>query len=189
MNRPEEKRAILKKVQIKMIKEHGKELSLNEIVIILCESYLKDLKITKEQEQKILLAAQIAKISPLQVMGKACDWASKFYTKKYKNSEIKGRSLKERPLSPGTAYWRIDSFVKKVMKNNDHAKDSHNKVFINQTYLAKNQGSNRSAIKGYLEHNKEEIKRHHRKHKLHARHNIEVNAPFIKQKGMDKEEL
>ena len=62
------------------------------------------------------------------------------------------------------------------MKKNDSTKLKENKIFINQTYLIKNQGSNRDAVKGFLELNRELLESHHKKHGLRPRHNIEVNS-------------
>ena len=178
------KRALLEKIQISIKSKTGYLPSLNEAIICAAQSYLNDIHLNKQQTSKIELAATAAKMTPLQILDKACDWASRFYSNKYsveaqdlKNQKSNG-TLDE--FSAGSAYLRIHEFVTKLMKKNDSSKKKEDMVFINQTYLTKHQGSNRDAIKGYLQLHADVLDKHHKKHDLNPRHNLEVNTYFGK---------
>jgi hypothetical protein len=172
----EKKKRLLTDIQKRLEERTGLAYSLNEVIIMLCEEYLKDIKLSDTMTRKIVRAADSAKMSPLQILGKACDWAEKFYYSRYLERPSD-------PSKPGSAYLRIDQFVKKLIKKNDSSKKKEDKVFINQTYLIKHQGSNRGAVKGYLEINKDILTKHHKKHGLHSRHNIEVHSYLFARKN------
>jgi hypothetical protein len=162
------KTQLLEKVRKQMETEAGIELSLNQVIIACCEQYLNSIHLSPKQMEQLTRAGLAAKRSPSQMLTAACEWAQKFYTTKYQDTGTEYHA--------GSAYKRIDQFVKKQMRKNDLAKRMEDKVYINQTYLSKHQGSNRDAIKGYLELNGEMLLEHHRRHKLRARHNNEVSS-------------
>lgn len=176
------KRRLLIKIQRILQEQLGTHPSLNEVIIHLAESYLGDLKLNDKQLKKIEVAAQSAKMSPEQILDKACDWASKFYQNRYENRPPESMGKAKDNTNPGSAYWRIDAYVKKLMQKNDKATRKQDKVYINQTFLSKHQGANRNAIKGYLEVNKEILRKHHDKHNLGPRHNVEVKVYFFRTK-------
>jgi hypothetical protein len=173
----EKKKLLLQQICLKMEKERGIPHSLNEAIIHSTECLLNDMHLSPKQRSKIENAAQSAKMTPQQILDKACDWASRFYGQKY------AAEKSSQQFTAGSAYRRVEEFVKAVMKKNDSTKLKENKIFINQTYLIKNQGSNRDAVKGFLELNRELLESHHRKHGLRPRHNIEVNSYRKKSKG------
>lgn len=161
---------LLQQICQKMEKEGRVAPSLNEAIIYSAESLMNDVRLTPKQRAKIEEAATIARMTPEQILDKACEWAKRFYGKKYSGE----KSSKE--FDAGSAYRRVEDFVSEVMKKNDSHKSKEKKVFINQTYLLKNQGSNRTAIKGFLELNREMLDKHHKKHGLNHRHNMLVNS-------------
>lgn len=174
------KRELLQKLCQRIESEKGVSPSINEAIITAAENFLSELQLNFSHKNKIKEAAAAAKMNPQQILDKACDWAFRFYLQKY-SSENKGRTAgsdrnDNNQFSPGSAYARIGEFVKELMKKNDAAKKKEDKVFINQTYLVKNQGSNRDAIKGFLHLQKEMLDKHHKKHSLGPRHNVEVNS-------------
>lgn len=174
------KRELLQKLCQKIESEKGVAPSINEAIIAAAESFLSELQLNFSHQNKIKQAAAAAKMHPQQILDKACDWAFRFYLQKYssENKDLTGgeKRNEHNEFSPGSAYSRIGEFVKELMKKNDAAKKKEDKVFINQTYLVKNQGSNRDAIKGFLHLQKEMLDKHHKKHSLGPRHNIEVNS-------------
>ena len=168
---------LLQQISQKMEKEKGITPSLNEAIIYSAESVLNDIRLSPKQRAKIEEAALVAKMTPQQILDKACEWAKRFYGKKYSGE----KSTKH--FEAGTAYGRVEEFVREVMKKNDSQRSKDKKVFINQTYLLKNQGSNRAAIKGFLELNREMLEKHHKKHGLNPRHNLLVNSYLRKMKN------
>lgn len=177
------KRELLQKLCQQIEAQKGVTPSLNEAIITAAQSFLDELQLNFSHKAKIKEAAAVAKMHPQQILDKACSWASRFYLQKYskedsvdKNLPAGGERDGHHEFSPGSAYARIGEFVKELMKKNDLAKKKEDKVFINQTYLVKNQGSNRDAIKGFLHLQKEMLDKHHKKHSLGPRHNVEVNS-------------
>lgn len=170
----QKKKDLLSQVCQKIASEKGFSPSLNEAIMIAAESFLQDLRPSQKQLQHLQAAAQSAKMSPSQILDKAIDWASRFYESKYSSESLAKENSSD--FAPGSAYQRIHEFVLKVMKKNDGTKKKEEKVFINQNYLTKNQGSNRTAIKGYLYLQQEVLEKHHKKHDLSPRHNVMVNS-------------
>lgn len=161
------KKELLAQAKAKLERDTGIEVSMNQAIMVACQAYVSQLKLGAKDLERIHAAATSAKKSPAQVLSAACAWAERFYGSRYKQQE-------KEIFGAGTAYKRIDAFVRKVIAKNDKAKQIQKKVFINQTFLMKKQGSNREAIKGYLQVNHEMLKKHHEKHRLQASHNIEL---------------
>lgn len=191
----EKKRLLLQEVAQRLLGDDGHPPSLNEAIIASAESFLLDMRLDPGQRSKIEQAAAIANLTPMQILDKACDWASRFYGSKYAGlGELGEKSLgaggKDRAsldqFAPGSAYLRVHEFVQKLMKKNDLCKKKEEKVFINQTYLVKHQGSNRDAIRGYLHAQRQALQAHHQKHGLSPRHNVEVHS--YRNRGLNREE-
>jgi len=169
------KQKLLAQVQKKIEEEKGIRPSLNQAITLVCEAYLASLQLNQKQLELIQKASNASKKSPLQILSAACEWSAKFYGSKYQ------REVQKNDTRAGSAYVRIDHFVRRVMKKNDLASRSEEKVFINQTYLMKHQGANRDAIKGYLNEQASMLEKHHKKHRLSKDHNAKVARFGVKK--------
>ena len=173
----QKKKEILQSLCEKINLEKGFTPSLNEAIIFAAESFLNDLRLSTKQQKQLAEAASASKMTSQQILDKSCDWAYRFYCHKYSSASEPSSA----EFSAGSAYQRIHEFVLKLMKKNDQCKKKEDKVFINQSYISKHQGSNRQAIKGHLAIHKELIDKHHKKHDLSPRHNVEVHSYLLRR--------
>ena len=181
------KKMMLEKIQKQMEEKEGSKMSKNEVIRRLCESYEQSIPLTPEEAEKLSEVSKTAKIPTAQLGHSIVTMGLKFYQSRYSNAakDMKKTELRNSEKA-GSAALKIDAFVKKVMKQNDEAKNIMDKVFISQVHISNHQGSNRHAIKAYLEFNKEMLDKHHEKHSLTVRHNCTA-AKYRKALKQQKE--
>lgn len=178
------KARLLAEVKGKMQQQAGAEISLNEVIIALCEHYSKSFPLIDDQNTRLEELVGVTKRSREYLLNSIVEMGLKYYASKWEKAQGMSKQALRDSFSSGSAHQRIDDFVKKLMKKNDNAKEAKNKVHINQTYLLQHQGSNRGAIKAYLEVNKEMLDKHHAKHGLGPRHNFSVNSYHKRMEGI-----
>ena len=184
----EKKRRLLDEVQTKINEGLDKPISLNEVIIRLCESYQKSFQLSDEQKERLEEIEKITHRPQNHLLESILDMGMKYYASKFEKASKMSKKDLRNSTAAGSANIKIDTFVKKIMKKNDKATNPRDKVYINQTYLTKEQGSNRRAIQAYLEANKEMLEEHHQKHELNPRHNFSVNNYLKRMKEAHERE-
>lgn len=86
----------------------------------------------------------------------------------------------QRKNRDGSASARINIAVNKIRSHNDKETEKDKKFFICETAIQKLSGSNRSAIKEYMELYKNKIAIHNNKHRLTATGNLKAKGWDIK---------
>lgn len=94
--------------------------------------------------------------------------------------------LKAKPVK-GVAKYRIEQTVQRIIEHNNNPQTKQDdKICINQTMLFKLTGSNRKAIKQYLEDEQEFLQAHHNQHNLNDSSNRKgANYDFKVILGLD----